>query len=149
MVDALVRSGVGLNGVNLELAMGYSPRGSAPRDLFECSRLIDIWTMLDVPIYVTPICPSLCEVDKQADPEIAVNPRCWDNATDEQHQAEWTEKLVELLVAKPRVAGVFFPHFSDQYRHEFPHAGLVRNDGTSKPVVERILSLLSSFRRQY
>ena len=57
-VDALIRSGVGLSGVNLELAMGFQSEGSATRDLLECSRLIDAWTMLDIPIYITLACPS-------------------------------------------------------------------------------------------
>ncbi len=148
VVDALVRSGVGLSGVNLELAMGYKPRGSARRDLLECSRLIDTWTMLDVPIYITLVCPSSPHDDPQALSDIKVNPRVWAGACDEEHQASWIELMLELLVAKPRVAGVFLPHFTDGKSHDFPNAGLVRADETPKPVAERIIAQWLNHRRK-
>ena len=148
VVDALIRSGVGLSGVNLELAVGYKSRGSAHRDLLECSRLIDAWTMLDVPIFVTMACPSSLQVDPCANPEIQMNPRVWDGPCDELHQANWIDRMFELLVAKPRVAGVFLSNFSDAREHLFPHAGILRDDDTSKPVVDRIISQRLSHRRR-
>ena len=148
VVDALLRSGVGLSGVNLELAMGYKPYGSAHRDLLECSRLIDTWTILDVPIYVTLICPSSADEDVLASPEIKVNPRVWASGDNEDSQSKWIERMLELLVAKPRVAGVFLPHFSDAISHEFPHAGLLSADSTPKSVTERIIAQRHSHRRK-
>lgn len=148
VIDALLRSGVGLSGVNLEFAMGYRGGGSAHRDLLECSRLIDTWTILDIPIYVTVICPSSVIDDPQASPAIQVNPRVWSGPSDETRQADWLTKMFELLVAKPRVAGIFLPHFSDAAPHEFPHAGLLRPDGGSKAAVERIIMQRHGHRRR-
>ena len=37
-VDALVRSSLGLSGVNLEIAVGYDPIGTRRRDLLAVSR---------------------------------------------------------------------------------------------------------------
>ena len=139
VVDALCRSGVGLSGVNLELAMGYRPRGSAPRDLLECSRLIDTWTVLDIPIFVTLVCPSNASTDPFASPDVEVNPRAWASPGNESDQANWIELMLELLVAKPRVAGVFLPNFSDGTPHAYPHAGLVNSQGIAKPVADRII----------
>ena len=48
--------------------------------------------------------------------------------------------MLELLVAKPRVAGVFFPHFSDADPHNLPHSGLLRADRSPKPIVEQIIA---------
>lgn len=140
VVDALIRSGVGLSGVNLEVAIGYRPYGSAQRDLLECSRLIDTWTILDIPIYVTLVCPSSSDVDPKASPEIKVNPRIWSGPGNEEIQARWIELMLDLLVAKQRVAGVFLPHFSDAQLHRFPHAGLLRGNGSNKPVVDRLIA---------
>ena len=148
VVDALLRSGVGLSGVNLEIGVGYSSRGSAYRDLLECSRLIDAWTLLDVPIFVTVICPSSQDYDPRVPTEITVNSRLWDGPLDELHQASWIDRMLELLVAKPRVAGVFIPHFSDGSPHAFPNAGLLRSDETPKPVVNRIISQRLNHRRK-
>lgn len=148
VIDALLRSGVGLSGVNLEIATGFKPDGSAQRDLLECSRLIDTWTILDVPIYVTLICPSDIKEDPLASPEIKVNPRVGPGTIDEAFQANWISGLFELLIAKPRVAGIFLPHLSDGTPHEFPDAGLMRADGTPKSVVDRIVALRQSHRRR-
>ena len=148
VIDALIRSGVGLSGVNLELAVGYRSRGSAPRDLLECSRLIDAWTMLDVPIFVTMICPSSGLNDPGATGKIQIDPLVWDGACDDVHQANWIERMFELLVAKPRVAGVFLPNFSDGTPHVFPNAGLLNADETPKPVVDRIISQRLNHRRR-
>jgi hypothetical protein len=138
IVDALVRSGVGLSGVNLELAMGFRPTGSARRDLLECSRLIDLWSLLDIPIYVRLVCPSSTADDPQAWPGVMVNPRVWSDPCDEENQANWIDQMIEVLVAKPRVAGVFFPHFSDGMLHDFPNSGLLRPDDSPKLVTDRI-----------
>lgn len=148
VVDALIRSGVGLSGVNLELAVGYKSRGSAHRDLLECSRLIDAWTMLDIPIFVTIVCPSSDQKDLAATGGIQVNPNVWDGPCDAEHQADWIDRMFELLVAKPRVAGVFLPTFSDRTPHVFPNSGLLNSDDSPKPVVDRIIAQRMNHRRK-
>ncbi len=56
--DTLVRSGLNLAALDLELSMGLSPRGSYCRDLLEISRLLDLYTLLGVPLRVTLAYPS-------------------------------------------------------------------------------------------
>lgn len=139
-VDALHRSGVGLAGVNLELAMGYLPRGSAQRDLMEVSRLIDSWSVLNLPIHVTLASPSHGEDDPLSHPDWEVDPRLWPSDDTEGNQADYLDRVMELLLAKPSVAGVYLSHFSDADPHQFPFAGVLRTDGTPKPVLERLIS---------
>ena len=148
MVDALLRSGVGLAGVNLELAMGYLPRGSAHRDLLDISRLIDMWSVLGVPIHATLACPSNGDDDNLAGPEWEVEPRMWAKPIDEEGQADWIDHVLELLLAKPSVAGVSLTHFCDGDPHSFPQAGLLRADETPKPAIERIISQRQRHKRR-
>ncbi|MFO1095206.1 MAG: endo-1,4-beta-xylanase, partial [Planctomycetaceae bacterium] len=56
-VDALVRANVGLQGVNLEVAMGFRPRGSLLRDRLNLSRLVDTWSQLGIQLHVTLALP--------------------------------------------------------------------------------------------
>lgn len=140
LVDALLRSGVGLAGVNLELAVGYLPRGSAYRDLLEISRLIDTWSVLGIPVHATLACPSSSEDDDLSGSDWEVEPRMWAKPIDEDGQAEWVDRVLELLLAKPSVAGVSLTHFSDGDDHHFPFAGGLRPDGGPKPVLERIIA---------
>ena len=148
LVDALLRSGVGLAGVNLELAMGYLPRGSAHRDLLDISRLIDSWSVLGVPIHATLACPSNSDDDALAGPEWEVEPRMWAEPIDEKGQADWIDHVLELLLAKPSIAGVSLTHFCDGDPHPFPQAGLLRADGTPKPAIERIINQRQRHKRR-
>ena len=52
-VDALLRCGVGLAGVNLEIAVGYAEHGSSSRDLLDFSRMLDVWSGLEIPLHIT------------------------------------------------------------------------------------------------
>lgn len=144
-VDALIRSGVGLSGVNLELGMGYRPRGSAPRDLLDFSRLIDHWSQLGVPLHVTLAFPSATGDDPLARSDLEVECSYSNHMWDENVQAEWVDRFLPLLMAKQSVVGIFWSHFSDQAVHHFPHAGLLRCDGSAKPVLEHILN----YRREF
>lgn len=148
LVDALLRSGVGLAGVNLELAMGFLPRGSACRDLLDISRLIDAWSVLGVPIHATLASPSSGDDDDLAGSEWEVEPRMWAKPIDEEGQAEWIDRVLELLLAKPSIAGVSFTHFTDGVPHQFPKAGLLCADGTPKPALERIIAQRQRHKRR-
>jgi hypothetical protein len=133
-VDALLRAGIGLSAVDLEIAVGFRPRGSAPRDLLEVSRLLDLWSVLGIPLYVTLACPSEGEVaDSQASVGIEIERGRWKVDWSESAQAEWIDGLLPVLMAKQAVVGIFWTHLADGVRHEFPHAGLMRPDGTLKP----------------
>lgn len=147
-VDALHRSGVGLAGVNLELAMGYLPRGSARRDLMDISRLIDAWSVLNLPIHVTLACPSSCEDDPLSYPDCEVDAYLCQPEQAEGNQAQYLDRVMELLLAKPTVAGVFVSHFSDAVAHQFPFAGVLRSDGSPKPSLERIINQRQRHRRR-
>lgn len=138
MVDALLRSGVGLAGVHLEVAMGYLPRGSARRDLLDVSRLLDQWSVLGIPLYVTLAAPSSLVHDAAAGFDWEIDPHVWETADTESEQARWFGELLPLLMAKPAVAGVFWSQWSDVVSHELPRAGILREDGAAKPLLDRI-----------
>jgi hypothetical protein len=145
-VDALLRSGIGLSAVNLELAVGYRPRGSAPRDLLELSRMLDGWTLLGIPLYVTLAAPSASQVvDPQAASSIQAESDGWNEPWGEAAQAAWIDSVLPVLMAKQAVVGIFWTHFFDGAPHEYPHAGLIRPDGTPKPAFERLTAQRRGF----
>ena len=47
--------------------------------------------------------------------------------------------ILPLLLAKDSVVGIFWTHFADSEPHDFPHAGLLRPDGTPKQALEHIV----------
>ncbi|MCA9075426.1 MAG: endo-1,4-beta-xylanase [Planctomycetaceae bacterium] len=142
-VDAVVRSNLGLAGVNLEINVGYRPRGGSSRDMLSFSRLIDYWSMLGIQIHVTLAFPSDVHEDPNANQDLEVATPVWRRPCNEDVQAEWVETFVPLLMSKPAVTGVYWTHLTDAFPHQFPHAGLIRADGTPKPSFEALRSQLS------
>jgi hypothetical protein len=144
-VDALMRSGIGLSGVNLEISVGYRPRGCGSRDLLEFSRLIDLWSQLGIPLYVTLAFPSAEGADRNSLTDLEVDSPCWKQPWSEASQLKWVHEFFPLLLAKESVVGIYWTHFADSTAHDFPHAGLIRANGTPKPA----LSQFVQYRRKF
>lgn len=136
-IDALLRCGVGLSGVNLEIAVGYSPRGSASRDVLDFSRMIDQWSALEIPLHVTLIVPSSTAKDQHANPDMEVEEAGWKSAWSESMQAAWLDAHFPLLMAKQSVVGIFWGNLSDETAHEYPNSGLINGSGGPKAVLEQ------------
>jgi hypothetical protein len=108
--------------------------------------MLDQWSILGIPLYVTVACPS---ESKPADPHAAASIQAesdgWKEDWGEPAQAAWIDSVLPVLMAKQAVVGVFWTHFFDGAPHEYPHAGLVRPDGTPKPALERLTAQRRAF----
>ena len=144
-VDALIRSGIGLSGVNLEISVGYRPRGCGCRDLLEFSRLIDLWSQLGIPLYVTLAFPTAEGADRNSQADLEVDSPCWKQPWSEASQLDWVNEFFPVLLAKESVVGIYWTHFSDATLHDFPHAGLVRADGTPKSTLNQFVQFRRTF----
>ena len=104
LCDYLLRADLGLSAVTIEIAPGFSSPGSHMRDLFEFSKLLDLYSLLERSpcasgwrsrrppgLTRSPIPP--CTVDAQQ----------WPASLDENLQAAWGAKWLALAVAKPFV----------------------------------------------
>ena len=143
--DALVRAGLGLSALNLEIAVGYRPRGTPSRDLLEFSSMIDRWCALGIPLQITLAFPSGDDPDPLAEDDLEVDEPSWKQPWTPTAQAQWFDTLLPLLIAKPAVAAVYWSQFSDAAPHTFPHSGLVAPDGTPKPILEHMIE----YRREH
>jgi hypothetical protein len=141
--DNLIRTGLNLSAIDLEMVMGVSPRGSYCRDLLETSRLIDLYALLGVPLRVTLGYPSSQGPDPDADPDYRLDAGHWRQPISETLQADWTEAFARLALCKPSVQAVQWTQLSDAEPHQFPHCGLVNSKGTPKPAFERLKLLRS------
>ena len=144
LADYLVRADLGLAGIVVEVAPGFGPPGSHLRDLFEFSKLLDLYALLNLPLHVWFALPSSAAPDPQADPAVKVDVAQWPSAPDESSQADLAARWVSLAVAKPFVRSVCWSQTSDAQPHLFPHAGLLRPDGTAKA----LLPWLRTFRKE-
>jgi hypothetical protein len=141
LCDYLVRADLGLSGVAIEIALGYCSPGSYMRDLFEFSKLLDLYSLLNLPLYVWMAIPSSDGPDPLADPDVTVDSSQWPVPLDEALQAYWGAKWMALAVAKPFVRTLSWLQLSDATPHRYPHAGLFRPNQTAKPLLSWIQML--------
>ncbi|MEK6237196.1 MAG: endo-1,4-beta-xylanase [Planctomycetales bacterium] len=143
--DALARAELGLTGVNLEINVGYYPHGTAIRDYLEFSRLLDLWSLLNLPLYITFTFPTSGEEDSKAFGEGKPIPNGIADGWSPLAQRNWVEGIMPLMLAKRSVAGVFWGQLSDAMPHEYPHGGLI--DAAGKP--KSALATLSTMRKYH
>jgi hypothetical protein len=145
--DTLLRAGLPLAGFELEWHMGVLPRGMWCRDPLEASRLLDMFSVLGVPLQVGMSYPSSAQPDPLADPEQQIGNAGWWHALTPLAQAEWAEAFAGLALAKGHVLSVFWDHLGDGAPHRFPNAGLVDASGERKPAFDRLRMLREMYLR--
>jgi hypothetical protein len=139
--DTLIRTGLNLAALDLELVMGVAPRGSYCRDLLEASRLLDLYALLGVPLRVTLGYPATDAIDMAADAELSVAAGHWHGGFSPEAQADWATAFAGLALCKLPVQGVFWTHLSDAEPHQFPNCGLVDAEGNARPALGRLREL--------
>lgn len=139
--DALVRSGLQLSGVGLELNLGYYPAGASPRDRIDFSRLLDLWSYLGTPLHVFVTTPS-SETETtpsrgKSKPILGASP----GGATPSSQAQWAKRFLPLFLSKPAVHSIFWNQLSDADPREYSHAGLLDAGGNPKPILAEFASL--------
>ena len=139
--DALVRAGLDLKGIVLEINLGYVPGGTLPRTTIDLSRQLDSWSLLGLPVLVAITIPSGDSDDPLAQRRVKVTSGNWSPAA----QQAWAARWLPLILAKPYVHTVIWNQLRDSQSHEFPHGGLFDAQRQPKPV----LRTLAAFRQTH
>lgn len=143
VADTLIRAGLGLAGVGLEINLGFEPDGSLPRDMLEISELLDMWSVVGVPLTVFVTAPSN---SRSAEPGSArVNPRMAPGGPSPAWQADWLRGVLGLILAKPYVNCLVWNQLADSPDARFPFAGLIDEQQQPKPA----LGVLEEVRQKY
>lgn len=145
--DALVRAGLGLSAIGLDLSLGYSGAGSALRDRLDFGRLIDLWSCLGLPLFACLTFPSSAEADPKAWSTARPDRQAMFGGWSEAAQAALAESYIPMLLAKPSVQAVMWDQWSDAAPHELPHGGLLNRRGEVKPLMKSLAALRKSHLR--
>ena len=135
--DALVRAGLDLGGLMMEINVGYYPGGTLPRHPLEFSRQLDAWAKLGLPLWLSFSAPSADHDDPLAQRKAAMPPGSWTPAA----QQAWAARFVPLALAKPSVRGVVWNQLHDSEPHDFPHGGLFDADRQAKPALHTLAAI--------
>ncbi|MBN9118526.1 MAG: hypothetical protein J0I06_05095 [Planctomycetes bacterium] len=140
--DDLIRAGVRLNAVELEVRAGTRPRGSLPRDLLDTARILDAFGMLGLPLEVALSLPSADAPDPlAAEHQQTVWRPGWRAGPSPEGQAEWGASFAALALSWPQVRAVTWDHWTDADPHLIPHGGLLDAPGRPKPLLARLRAL--------
>ena len=99
-LDTLLRAGLRLSALDLEIAMGIDPRGSYCRDLLEISRLMDSFAVLGTPLHVSLCFPSSSEMDSNAESEQELTAGYWHGGFTPEAQRDWAVAVAALAAVK-------------------------------------------------
>lgn len=141
--DELLRAGLGLTGLGLEINLGYQPDGTLLRDPLEFSRHLDYWSLLGAPLYLAITVPSGSHDDPLAQRRTAPQPGTWTPGV----QQAWVNRYVPMLLAKSSVHGVLWNQLRDSEPHAFPHGGLFDLRRHPKPALRQLASLRQAYLR--
>ncbi len=144
-VDTLLRSGLQVGAIDLEVVMGVNPRGSYCRDLLDFSRLLDLFALLGVPLQVTLGYPAETTEDELADQEYNFEAGYWRGGIDPSVQSEWAGEFASLALCKPYVRAVQWVQLSDAQKHQFPNCGLVDKKGKARPAMQKLKRLREKY----
>ncbi len=139
--DTLIRSGLSLSALDLELVMAALPRGSYCRDTLEVSRVLDLYALLGVPLQVTMGYPAADGADPRADGEAPVSGGYWREGFTPEVQADWASSFAGLVLCKPAVRSLQWANLTDAVPHQFPHCGLADAQDKARPVLKRLREL--------
>jgi hypothetical protein len=106
------------------------------RDLLDFSRLLDLYALLNYPLYISIVMPSATIADLQADAHIHVDSDQWPGPPSDASQAAIAARWIALAVAKPFVRSVAWKQLDDSAPHQYPHGGLIRHDKKPKPLLD-------------
>jgi hypothetical protein len=137
LADALIRAGLDLRALVLEINLGYSPGGTLPRTLLEFSRQLDYWSSLGLPLMISLAVPSAADADPLATRPTRVSPGAWNART----QQAWIARYLPLLLAKSYVQGVLWNQLRDDQPHDYPHGGLFDRQLQPKPALKTLASI--------
>lgn len=139
--DDLIRTGLRVSAVELELRTGCVPRGSLPRDLLDTSRVIDLFSVLELPLEIVLSRPSSARPDPMAQSHGQQIGDGWRGGPSQDDQAEWGAANAALALCKPHVRAVTWDHWHDSDPHMTPAGGLIDAAGRLKPLLARLRSL--------
>lgn len=145
--DDLMRAGLRLSGLELEIRAGTDPRGSLPRDLLETARLINLFGILQLPLEIVLSIPSTAQLDPSAS---KLGQTFWTGLSgivSLEKQAEWGASIAALVMCIPHVRSVTWDNWSDLDPHLTPFGGLIDPSGKPKPLLSRLRTLRTAHLR--
>jgi hypothetical protein len=143
--ETVIRTGLPIASVELDMVMGTMPRGGYLRDVIEVSKMIDQFSFLGKPLRILAGFPSSAQPDLLADPTVKLAGGHFGSGHSPEGQAHWARTMLPMMLCKAGVEELRWCHFDDQRAHTYPNCGLIDSEGNANPA----LNVLVELKRKY
>lgn len=144
IADSLLRRGVRISMLGLDINLDYWPGGSAIRDPLQWIDLVDVWSQLGLPLVICLRSPNGPDSAGKIGGVGAEVYRPRSRVSDEQ-RFELLRTVVPMLIARPIVHGIVWQQWADSDDSRYPGGGLVDSNGEEKPAFAFLRELRSQW----
>ena len=148
--EMLTQAGINFEAFGLELEIGVPRSGNFTRDLFQLSYLLDRFSTLGRPVFLTAVCaPGQAGADPADASEGRLDPHFagkWRRPWDPQLQAEWMEAVYHMALSKPFVESIAWSNLAD-VNHTIPGGGLLDDMLRPKPAFTKLQQMREKFKQ--
>jgi hypothetical protein len=148
--EMVAQAGINFEAFGLEIEMGVPSLGMFDRDLFQLSCLLDRFSTLGRPVFLTAVgvpgrsTPDPDDVSEgRRDPSAAGR---WRRPWDPALQAEWMEAVYQMAMSKPFVESIAWSSLAD-IRQTLPGGGLLDESLRPKPAFQKLQMLREKIKR--
>lgn len=137
-MDMIVQSGITFDAFALQMRFGKNQSGLHVRDMMQISSLLDYFSMMGKPLYVTGVEIPSRNGTGACDGRVA---GVWHKEWDTKRQALWLDQFHGIALSKPCVDAVVYGSLADSENSAVPSSGLL-TDGLEPKDAFRILRRL-------
>jgi hypothetical protein len=123
--EMVAQAGIHFDAFSLEFEMGGTRRGQFTRDLFQLSGMLDKFSTLGKPVFLTGV-----GVPDRAPAEAGF----WREPWSPEVQGRWLEEFSRIALSKPYIENVCWTNLSD-LSSTLPGGGLLSDSLTNKPAL--------------
>ncbi|MFN6205817.1 MAG: hypothetical protein ACK49R_05175 [Planctomycetota bacterium] len=147
IADSLLRRGVTVNMLGLEIHLDYSPTGSLAREPLQWVELVDTWSQFGLPLVILLRAPLGYEpptaVGRPASGDLVINqPR---GGLQDHQRLRLLETVLPMLLARPAVQGIVWQQARDGDDPRYPGSGLLDDQLVPKPALHLFDQLREKF----
>ncbi len=147
--EMVTQAGISFEAFGLELEMGVPAAGHFTRDLFQLSCLLDKFSTLGRPVFLTGICaPGRSTPDPADASDGKLDPSRggrWHRPWDSKLQADWMEAVYHLALSKPYVESIAWANLADLHP-TLPGGGLLDDSLQPKPSFTKLQEMREKFK---
>jgi hypothetical protein len=142
--EMVAQAGINFDAFGLEIEQGVPTRGGYVRDIFQLSCMLDRFSTIGRPVFLTSIgVPDRATPDASDRSEGKLDPSQsgrWHRPWDTQLQAEWIDIVYKLLLSKPFIESIAWGNLAD-INPTIPGGGLLDEMLKPKPSFNKIQEL--------